>query len=462
MRACIEAEKAGVPAVAVTSAGFTAMASVICQRLGHPFIPIAEFPGVPMTEGEDSFRSKVTGPLLNSIIDGLTRTISTDNMVETREPDAEEIVATGYLDVIEEEFVQRGWSDGLPIIPPTLARVKDFLRFTERDPGEVIGVLLPGARLATVWTVAVNGVMAGCRPEYMPILLSVVECLADPQFRLQDAGSTPGWEPLVIVSGPLANDLNFNSGSGVMRVGRQANTSIGRFTRLYMRNVAGLRIPPDQTDKGSFGMSFNVALAEDERAIEDIDWPPFRADRGYPGLDTVITVQSVVAISQPIYSGGATAREHLHTLGWLFSSTMGPWSVLGLYYKAWHPLLAISPSVASVLAGAGYRKDDVRAYLQANSFMSAGQLERYAWEVGVTGVDLTRLVRDGALPSKYHESDDPNRLVPLILEAGDIGIVVAGDPGRNQSKVYVNNHVQGKPVSRPVRLPSNWTKLSKS
>src|SRR5213595_534129 len=86
--------------------------------------------------------------------------------------------------------------------------------------------------------------MAGCRPEYMPVLVAIVEAIAEPVFRVEDAGSTPGWEPLVIVSGPIAGALDLNHGQGVMRVGRQANTTLGRFLRLYLRNVAGLRIPP--------------------------------------------------------------------------------------------------------------------------------------------------------------------------------------------------------------------------
>ena len=119
---------------------------------------------------------------------------------------------------------------------------------------------------ATVWSVAVNGVMAGCRPEYMPILVAVVEAIADPEWRIQDAGATPGWEPLIVLSGPMVKRLGFNTGSGLMRMGSRPAASMGRFLRMYLRNVAGLRVPPGTTDKGSIGSSFNVALAEDEDA----------------------------------------------------------------------------------------------------------------------------------------------------------------------------------------------------
>ena len=141
------------------------------------------------------------------------------------------------------------------------------------------------------------------------VLLAVAEAIADPEFRLEDAGSTPGWEPLVILSGPIAAQLEFNTAGGLMRVGPQPNTSIGRFLRMYMRNVAGWRTPPGTTDKCSIGSTFNVALAEDETMIEELGWPSFRADLGFAPKDNVVTVQSVVSISPPIYSGGDTPEQ---------------------------------------------------------------------------------------------------------------------------------------------------------
>jgi hypothetical protein len=104
-------------------------------------------------------------------------------------------------------------------------------------------------------SIAVNGVMAGCRPEYMPVLVAVVEAIAKPNFRLEDAGSTPSWEPLIILSGPIIKELDFNHGAGLMKIGRQANGSIGRFLRLYLRNICGYRIAPGDGDKGSIGYS---------------------------------------------------------------------------------------------------------------------------------------------------------------------------------------------------------------
>src|SRR5262249_7645515 len=150
------------------------------------------------------------------------------------------------------------------------------------------------------WSVAVNAAMAGCRPEHLPIALAMVEAVADPEFSLGDGGSTPGWETQVILSGPLGAELGFNSGAGALPVGRRANTALGRFLRLYLRNVAGFRPPPGATDKGSIGASFNVVLCENDAAVGEIGWPSFRAERGFAADVTSVTVQSVVASSAPI------------------------------------------------------------------------------------------------------------------------------------------------------------------
>lgn len=194
-------------------------------------------------------------------------------------------------------------------------------------------MLLPENREATVWNIAVNGVMAGCHPECTPILIAVVEAIAEPEFRIQDAGSTPGWEPLIILNGPVIKELNFNYESGVMRVGRQANTSVGRFLRLYMRNVAGLRISPGETDKESSASTFNVVLAENEVAVIRLGWQPFSVDQGFKRGENVITVQSVVFISPPTYSGGDSPLDHLETMGEVIGRrAIAYWAPLGVHF----------------------------------------------------------------------------------------------------------------------------------
>jgi hypothetical protein len=459
MRAAAVVERAGLPVVAIGATAFEAMGKAIGRALGISHVPIAVYPGVILEDSPATFEAKVREVVAGGVAQALTMGSERPRdfpRPSIPEPKPRDVVLSGDFDQVQSYFLERGWSDGLPVVPPTADRVERFLRWTDRDPDEVLGILPPEKRQATVWNTAVNGVMAGCRPEYMPVLLAIVECLADPLFRIEDAGSTPGWEPLVVLSGPLADELGFNSGTGAMRVGRQANTSVGRFVRLYMRNVAGLRIPPGSTDQGAIATGFNVVLAEDRHASRDVGWPTQGRDAGYGEHQSVVTVQSVVNVSAPIYTAGERAEDHLDTLTLLFANAMGPWAYTGVLFAAWHPLLVLTPSAARALAGFGLTKDDIRNYLREHARIPAGLMERYAWQVGVTGFSLAELVREGKAPVEYAASDDPARLVPMFPKAEWIGVLIAGSPGRNQARAFVTNHCQGVPTSRPVKLPADW------
>jgi hypothetical protein len=332
--------------------------------------------------------------------------------------------------------------------------VSAFLRHTDREPGEVLGVLPPSGREATVWNVAVNGVMAGCRPEYLPVLLAAVEAVADPVFRVQDAGSTPGWEPLVILSGPLAEELGFNSGTGALRVGPRANTTVGRFLRLYLRNVAGLLPQRDETDKGAIASTFNVALAEREASVRELGWAPYRVDRGFDEADDVVTVRSVLTISAPIYSGGDHAEDHLETIARLMTDAIGPWCYHNYIYEQQHPLLVLGPAIAATIAADGWSKDDVRSYLFDHVLVDGGWVARYARGVSGKRFEWPDLVARGKAPAAYTNAEFDGIMVRGFLHPEWTDIVVAGNPGRNQSRAYIGNHGQGVPVSKRVRRPA--------
>ncbi|MBI2910156.1 MAG: hypothetical protein HYX92_21145 [Chloroflexi bacterium] len=455
------AEKGGVRSVSIAATAFLRQAQAIAKSLGAQNLAIAEYPGVIMTDNEEQLRRKVEGVLIDSIIEGLTKPV--EDAVKPVEPRPRDIVFRGTLQEVQEYFYENLWTDGLPIIPPTVDMVEKFLSFTDRSPDEVLGVLLPENREATILNVAVNGVLAGCRPEYMPLLVAAVESIADPEFGIEHAGSTPGWEPLIILNGPVIKQLDFNCAAGVTRVGRQANTSVGRFLRLYMRNVAGLRIPPGATDKATYGYTFNVVLAENEDAVTEMGWQPFSVDRGFKAGENVITVQSVISMSPPINSGGDTPLDHLETIAeFIGRRSMAYKTAPAAHYGRFHPLFVFSPNVASVIANGGWTKDNVRQYLYDNAQESAGVLEKLAWGGGPTVFNFCKCVEEGRLSRDFCQSTDPNRMVPVFLRPEWINIVVSGDPGRNQSKGFVQNHQQGPPVSRRIVLPDRWEELLRS
>lgn len=454
VRASMVAEKAGVPSTTIVATSFLRQASANARGEGMADLCVSEFPGVIMTQSDEELRRNTAEVLVPNIVRELTRTVAV--AAETVEPKPRAVVFKGTLDEVNEYFLDRQWSDGLPIVPPTIERVEAFLRFTNRDPSEVLGVIQPENREATIWSVAVNGVMAGCRPEYLPILIGIVEAMSEPNFYARDFGATPGLEPMVIVNGPIVKQLGFNYETAVLRVGRQANTSIGRFARMFLRNIVGLRFSPDDTDKASIGLGMNVVLAENEDAVSSVGWTSFAQDQGFERGENVVTVQSVMASTIPIYTAGETAKEHLDTLVEIFGGTCAGWAHTGIKKAKNFPLLIVSPGVARIMARERLTKRDVQQYIYDNTKIAVRNLYRHAWELGYTAYDLKQLHAEGMVSDAYVESDDLDRLVPVFVKPEGIGIVLSGDPGRNQSKGFVQNQSHGYPTAKKIRLPDNW------
>jgi hypothetical protein len=453
MRAVAVAEEASLPAVGVVSSGFEVMARSIASIFGDDEPRLAVYPGSIQTDSEETFQRKVRDVVLDQVEGALLR--SKPGVVGGEvavEPQPREVVFAGSLDDVQEHFLAKGWSDGLPIVPPTPDRVDRFLAATGEHRDTVLGALPPELREITITNIAINGVMAGCRPEYMPVLVAVARCLMDPRFRLEDLTSTFGLEPLIVVSGPVVAALDFNTGTGAMRVGRQANTTIARFLRLLLRNVGGLRIPPGASDAGAIGYSFNVVMAEDEPSTRAIGWDPFRVDNGFALDCSTASVLLVTNHSAPIYTAGDSAAEHLETIARILANAIGPWAYTATVHGGFNPLLLISPSVARALHDFGVDKRQIRSYLHEQLRIRADVTERYAHQVGRTDFSFATSVHDPALRESWVASDDPARLVPMLIDPDWTSIVVGGNPGRNQSRAYVGNLVAGPPVTHQIEF----------
>lgn len=456
LRAAALVEKMGIPTASIIGSGFLKQAEVIIKGVGVP-LAIGVYPGAPMVDSEAELKRKVEEVLAPGLLKGLIGDAPVE-LDSSAEPQPGSVVFSGDYDEVQEHFYRNLWTDGLPIVPPTRERVDAFLAFTDRKPDEVLRVIAQEGREASILSIAINGVMAGCRPEYMPVLIAVIDAMCDPLYRVEDSGSTPGWEPVVIVSGPIVKALDFNYGQGVMRVGRQANSSIGRFVRMYLRNICGFRIPPGAGDKGSIGQTFLVAMAEDEDSARAIGWPTYGEDRGFREGDNVVTVHSVVAITSPMYSGGDDAATHVQQWADIIGGSFTYWAHTGFKTGLWSPLIIAGPSIAGVIAKE-WSKDQVRQYLYDHIKVTAAKATHYAQMTSTPTFSFANLVKDGILPPSYTESSDPQRQVNVIIKPEMVEILVAGDPGRNQSRAYMSNHVQGPPTSRKVELPKNWAQL---
>jgi hypothetical protein len=422
-----------------------------------PNLPVAVIPGHPGAQSSEELRANVHNVTTQQVIDNLLTQPAQKEMAP--EPAARDIVFRGTFEEVNAYFYEREWSDGLPIVPPTIEKIEAFLSYTQRAPQESLGILLPENRAATIWAVAVNGVMAGCRPEYMPILVALVEAMADPVYGVEHSGNTPGAETLITLNGPIIKDLNFNYTQGVLRDGFMANTSVGRFWRLALRNMAGFL--PHKTDKGTFGNTFRVVLAENEDALANMGWPPHSVDMGFTAGDNTVTISRHTGGSVIVSVTGSRPEETMPYLadavakqtGWEIIFTVGSLSLGTL-----RPVLVLSPILAETIARAGWTKDDVKRYLFNHARLPAWRVEAITekWADFPIG-SLQQQVNLGRIPPEFHESDDPNRLVPIVFKPDDFMVLVSGDPLRTNAYTFAHNGYLGFPVAKKIELPPDWT-----
>jgi hypothetical protein len=194
-----------------------------------------------------------------------------------------ELIANAY-----EHAYDQGWTDGLPIIPATPDAVQRFVAAAGRCADEVIGIIPPRKGRATVEVIAVNAVMAGCRPEYMPLIIAALEGLTDRGFPLEFIQVTTNpMTPFLLINGPIRQKLDINSGTGCLGPGWRANATIGRAIRLILQNVGGAL--PGVYSKSSFAspLRYSYICGENE---EENPWSPFHADRGFAQQDSTVTV----------------------------------------------------------------------------------------------------------------------------------------------------------------------------
>ena len=459
LRASAACEVAGFPTTSLTCEGFFKQAAATSIGLGLRNIPLALVPGHVGTKSAAQLRDDILTTTLARVIDTLTQ--ADGAQAESAEPRARSVVVSGGFAEVNRYFYAKGLSDGLPIVPPTREAIGEFLRFTDRDPDEVLGVMLPDRRAATVWNVAVNGVMAGCRPEYMPILIAVVEAMADPRYGVEHSGNTPGADTLIILNGPVVRQLDFNYTQGALRDGFLPNTTVGRFFRLMLRNVAGFHL--HQTDKATFGNTWRVVLAENDDVLREIGWSNIAGDMGFAADENVVTISRFTGGGTLSSVSGSTPEELLPYLAdsierfnnWQITFTTSHGS------GTLRPLTVITPILARTLAQAGWTKAMVQDFLFERVRRPAHDFERQLRDWNIRGKwDLAEDVRAGLIPPLFHESDDPDRLVPIVWKPSDLMIAVSGDPLRNNAYVFAHNGFLGFPTARKIQLPADWDSMT--
>jgi hypothetical protein len=454
----VACEKAGFPTSSLVCEGFLGQAAATSVGLGMANLPVAMIPGHAGTQSAEELRANVRNVTAAQVMANLLNQPAEQAL--DAEPGMREIVFRGSFEEVDEYFHQREWSDGLPIVPPTVEKIEAFLSYADRDPDESLGTLLPANRAATIWTIAANGVMAGCKPEYMPILVALVEAMADPLYGVEHSGNTPGADTLITLNGPIIKQLGFNYTQGALRDGFKPNTSVGRFWRLALRNIAGFL--PHKTDKGTFGSTFRVVLAENEDAVAQAGWHPHSVDMGFAAGDNTVTVSRHTGSNVIATVTGSTPEQLMEYIadsvarmnGWELIFTVGT-SALG----ATRPVLVLSPILAQTIARGGWSKDDVKRYLFEHARVPAWRVEAITdkWTDHPIG-SLKQQAYLGRIPQVFAESDDPNRLVPIVFGPDDFMVVVSGDPLRNNAYTFTQNGYLGFPTAKKIALPKNWDK----
>jgi hypothetical protein len=293
---------------------------------------------------------------------------------------------------------EKGWTDGLPVVPPTESRVRAMLDAVGLAPEHQVAFITNRQVAVTAEKVAINAVMAGCRPEYMPVVVAAVEGIGDPRWGYHGpATSTGGAGVLMIVNGPIARSLGFNSGDNLFGPGWRANATVGRAVRLVMRNAIGTL--PGRLDRGTLGHSgkYSYVIAENE---EESPWTPLHVERGCRPQDSAVTVMAALAPHQFYNQLSNTAAGVLTTV----CDAMRNPGMIG------------QPNYCLVLAGEhmrtigadGWSKSDIRKFVFENTKNSVAHFKRTGRIAGAV------------------KPEDESTMRPLVLTPDDLLVVAAG------------------------------------
>jgi hypothetical protein len=319
-----------------------------------------------------------------------------------------------------------GWTDGLPVIPPTAERISAMLEAARLEPDQTVAFIENRQVTVTAEKVAINAVMAGCKAEYMPVVVAAVEALADPLYGYHGpATSTGGSAVFMLVNGPIARTLELNSGDNLFGPGWRANATIGRAVRLVMRNVIGTL--PGELDRSSLGHAgkYTYCIAENET---DSPWPPLHTTRGFRADQNAVTIFAAYAPHQYSNRLSATPEGVLATACAHMKISAGS---------------ARQPQYALVFAGehqaimkkAGWSREDVQRYCFEHSKVPVAELKRIHMLAGAIG------------------PDDERTLYPLVERPEEFLVIAAGGRAGVQSAFIPGwgSKAGSQSVSREIR-----------
>jgi len=303
----------------------------------------------------------------------------------------------------------QGLTDGLPVVPPTPERVIRMLSGTKRDAQEVLGNVPPNLAPLTVEKVAINAVMAGCKPEYLPVVLAAVEAVLTEQFNMHGVLATTHFPtPVIIVNGPIRDRIGMNYKMNVLGQGNRANATIGRAVQLVVRNVGGGR--PGEVDRAALGQPGKYTFCFPEYE-ERSNWPSLHVERGFAKTDSTVTVYAGGAPNGIVDQLSRGAKSLATSYGRALSATGHP-----KQYGHGEIVLIVPPEHVDTFAKDGWTKDQVRAQIQAASARPARELVRDDDCAEGWPLEAAERIGDTLIP-KFR---DPS-MITLVVAGGEAG-----------------------------------------
>ena len=464
----IAAEYIGIPAVTVGAPTFIPQIHSTGVNRGVPVLRTAEYPGAFASHSEAELRRNTRETVWPQVEAALTAPLTqaeADRYAAAGKRPFDEAVYTGTFEEIQEFCQVNGWTDGLPVVPPTDAAVREYLRFTPYDPSEVLGVFALAYRECTVYTVAANAVMAGVPKEMMPLCIALTQALGSGEWR-RPLSSTHGWSPCAWLNGPVSRQLGIDCGQGM--ISEQKNKQLGRFMDLMMLNLGGYYVKENRM--GTYGYLTPFVFAEDEEACSRVGWTPYHASRGYDLNASTVTAASVLAWGNNVTPATDDPEQIMQLMA--FDITEKQQNGLGNTNPQVYRTILITEPVARDLAraypekaaledaliAAARRPLYMRAY--ANYWANTGsvQSDKYTFEEY-----YRRLLRSEA--EQAAETDVPDWLKGVVrqqqiwtiatMNKGETAFLVAGDSARNKFMVLPG----GGYVTIEILLPEDWDAL---